>query len=78
MISVIVGPVIPILGDHVSPDSVWMTYEKIALYASQQKGNYVYGFQNPMDLYEVYCIKMARHVSAYPEIKQKICTKQTG
>ncbi|CAF4031528.1 unnamed protein product [Adineta steineri] len=72
------GPVTPILGDHVAPDSVWMTHEKNALNQSQQKGNYIYGFQRPMNLYEVYCVKMAKSRSDYPEIKEKICTKQTG
>ncbi|CAF1393978.1 unnamed protein product [Adineta steineri] len=72
------GPVTPILGDHVAPDSVWMTHEKNALNQSQQKGNYLYGFQRPMNLYEVYCVKMAKSRSDYPEIKEKICTKQTG
>ena len=65
----------PILGDHVSPQSVWMTHEKDALVASQQKGNYVYGFQNTMDLYTVYCVKMAQHRTAYPEIKAQVCNK---
>ncbi|CAF4674432.1 unnamed protein product, partial [Rotaria socialis] len=71
------GPAIPILGEQVAPTSVWLTHEKNALHKSQQKGNYVYGFQKPMDLYEVYCIKMAKHKTSYPELKEKICTKQT-
>lgn len=76
-ITFFLGKAIPILGDHVASDSVWMTYEKNALEKSFQSGHYVYGFQNSMKLYDVYCVEMAKHKTKYPEIKEKICTKQT-
>lgn len=69
------GPVTPILGNYLSSTSVWMTHEKPALMTSTQKGNYVYGYQNTMDLYTVYCVKMAQHRTSYPEVKAQICNK---